>query len=119
MPHRILWHSVPILPFASTRLTCAFYKTLGFELTHREANYLMFRKDQVEVHCARKGKFFVGDVPGSCYFRSPDVDRLFESLDVEPESIISPPEDRSWHMREFHLRDPFGNVLRFGQPTTE
>jgi catechol 2,3-dioxygenase-like lactoylglutathione lyase family enzyme len=118
MPHRSLWHSIPILPFSSTKATCAFYQRLGFETVHREANYLMFRKDEVEVHCARKGHFFVNE-PASCYLRTPDVDRLYAGLNLDPHSVLSPPADRSWHMREFHLRDPFGNVLRFGQPTTD
>jgi catechol 2,3-dioxygenase-like lactoylglutathione lyase family enzyme len=118
MPHRTIWHSVPILPFDSSKDSLAFYARLGFELSHQSAHYLMLRKDGVELHLARKGHHFVGDAT-SCYFHSPDVDRLFGGLDVDPDWIISSPKDTPWRMREFHLRDPFGNILRFGQPSTE
>lgn len=118
MPHRTIWHSVPVLPFDSRKDTLAFYKQLAFEPTYLGPHYLMLRNEAVELHLARKGHHFVGDAT-TCYFRSPDVDRLFAGLVIDPAWIISPPEDRAWRMREFHLRDPFGNVLRFGQPSTE
>ncbi len=118
MPHRIIWNSVPILPFARAKASVAFYEMLGFELVHREKAYLMFRKDQVELHLAREGQYDIGS-RSTCYFRCPDVDRYFNNLKLAPELVLSAPQDRSWGMREFHLRDPFGNVLRFGQPATE
>ena len=118
MPHRIIWSSVPILPFARTKASIDFYEKIGLELVHREKAYLMFRKDEVELHLAREGHYDIGS-RSTCYFRCPDVDRYFAQLDVAAEVVISPPQDRPWRMREFHLRDPFGNVLRFGQPATE
>lgn len=118
MPHRTIWHAIPILPYASTRLSKAFYERIGFVIMHRDPNYVMLRQDDGELHLARAGHFWTG-TPGSCYFRCPDVDHYFARLQLRSEEIVSAPEDRSWRMREFHLRDPFGNVLRFGQPNTE
>lgn len=118
MPHRSIWHSVPILPFEDVAVSRAFYEQLGFESTYEEADYVMLRKDTVELHLSRSGCYGVQG-PASCYFRTPDVDRLYALLSLDATCIESPPEDRPWRMREFHLRDPFGNILRFGQPVTE
>jgi hypothetical protein len=102
----------------SQKESLAFYARLGFELTFHGHDYLMLRKDAVELHLARERHHFVGGAT-TCYFRSPDVDRLFAGLAMDEDCVISPPQDRAWRMREFHLRDPFGNVLRFGQPSTD
>ena len=43
-----------------------------------------------------------------------DVDRLHEEL-VQRKAIIKmPPTDMPWGLREMHVADPDGNVLRFG-----
>jgi uncharacterized glyoxalase superfamily protein PhnB len=118
MPHRPIWHSIPVLPFDKRDPTLEFYGRLGFDIGHEDSIYLMLRKDQVEVHLALLGHHFVRG-PTTCYFRTPDVDLLFERLEMPEEAIIAMPQDMPWRMREFHLRDPFGNVLRFGQPSTE
>lgn len=43
-----------------------------------------------------------------------DVDRLHSELKDRGALIKMPPTDMPWHMREMHVADPDGNVIRFG-----
>ena len=45
---------------------------------------------------------------------TPDVDRLHDDFRRRKAIIRMPPTDRPWHLREMHVSDPDGNVLRFG-----
>jgi catechol 2,3-dioxygenase-like lactoylglutathione lyase family enzyme len=44
-----------------------------------------------------------------------DVDELFENIRAKGGSIISPPEDKAWGLREMLVQDPDGHIIRFGQ----
>jgi catechol 2,3-dioxygenase-like lactoylglutathione lyase family enzyme len=46
-----------------------------------------------------------------------DVDRLHEEFRRRKAIVRMPPTDMPWHMREMHVADPDGNVLRFGTST--
>jgi catechol 2,3-dioxygenase-like lactoylglutathione lyase family enzyme len=118
MPHRLIWSILPVLPYENAELTLAFYGRIGFEVAHMSADYIVFQRDGLELHLARPGDLAP---PGaaSCYLRTPNVDLLHaqfrESLDGEIAAVV----DMPWQMRELRLRDPFGNLLRFGQPSSE
>ncbi|HYU15112.1 MAG TPA: glyoxalase superfamily protein [Candidatus Acidoferrum sp.] len=43
-----------------------------------------------------------------------DVDRLYEEFRRRKAIIKMPPTDRPWGLREMHVADPDGNILRFG-----
>jgi uncharacterized glyoxalase superfamily protein PhnB len=70
---------------------------------------------------------FSGDsaVGAAVYFYVEDVDALFRRLQAaglntpgRPDSPVEDgPVDQTWGMREFYVRDPDGNVLRFGSPS--
>jgi catechol 2,3-dioxygenase-like lactoylglutathione lyase family enzyme len=45
---------------------------------------------------------------------TPDVDRLFKELEGRKALIRMPPRDMPWRLRELHVSDPDGNVIRFG-----
>jgi catechol 2,3-dioxygenase-like lactoylglutathione lyase family enzyme len=45
---------------------------------------------------------------------TPNVDKLFEELRGKPRALIrTPPTDMPWRLREMHVSDPDGNVIRF------
>jgi catechol 2,3-dioxygenase-like lactoylglutathione lyase family enzyme len=48
---------------------------------------------------------------------TPDVDRLHEELRRKEAIIKMPPTDMPWGVREMHVEDPDGNVMRFGGPS--
>ena len=50
------------------------------------------------------------------FFVGPGLDRLHGELRAAGVEIVSPPENKSWGMREFTARDLNGCLLRFGMP---
>jgi len=55
--------------------------------------------------------------PGSwLWVFTPDVDKLYDELKQRGAIIKEPPQDRPWGVREMHVADPDGNVLRLASP---
>ena len=79
----------------------------------------------LEGHALHLSTFAGDGVTGSAtYCYVDDVDALYARIVragfKTPGRVDSPVEDRpvdqSWGMREFYVRDPDGNTLRFGSP---
>lgn len=120
---------VPILRVSDAARAEAFYADrLGFAVDFRYAAgpggpvYLGLSLDGQPLHLST----FSGDsAPGAAvYVYVDDVDALVRrvraaglSTPGRPESPVEDgPVDQAWGMREFYVRDPDGNVLRFGSP---
>ena len=43
-----------------------------------------------------------------------NLDEYYEQIKAKGAIILSPPEDKSWFMREMLVGDPDGHVIRFG-----
>lgn len=112
-----------ILPSCDLDQTAEFYTKLGFTETGRWTGhgYLIMVMDQIEVHFAHDPNHRPSESDHAIYIRTDDVDSL--SAHVHSKGIPSdgsiprflPAEDKSWGMRELHLLDPDGNLLRVGQ----
>ena len=46
-----------------------------------------------------------------------DIDAYHEAIRGRGADIVMEPRDEPWHMREMHVRDPDGHVIRFGTGT--
>ena len=120
---------VPILRVSDAARSEAFYEgTLGFTVDFRYAAgpdgpvYLGVSLDGQQVHLST----FSGDsvFGAAVYFYVEDVDALFRRFQAaglttpgRPQSPVEDgPTDQTWGMREFYVRDPDHNVLRFGSP---
>lgn len=57
-----------------------------------------------------------GHPGGWIWVMTPDVDHLYKELVKRGAKIQSPPENKPWRVREMHVADPDGNVLRIGSP---
>ncbi|CAN5883078.1 VOC family protein [soil metagenome] len=104
----------PVLPAYNIADTNLFYRNKLKFLTHNYGNYLIVRKDEVEIHFFEWtgiGKF----VPASCYIIDNNVEDLFSkfsSMDLmNPKGNM---KKNSLGKNEFQLVDNNGNVLRFG-----
>ena len=110
----------PKLPMRSKAITQAYYvEQLGFQLvgTQDYPEYLMVKKDAIELHFF----LFPGLDPlqnyGQIYLRTEAIDSLYQYF-LERKVAIHPNgplETKPWGMREFSLLDPDHNLLTFGQ----
>ena len=50
------------------------------------------------------------------HFQTDDLDGAFEKARASGAEIVQEPTDQPWGTRDFALRDPSGNLLRFDQP---
>ena len=103
-------------------VTKAYYlDQLGFQRVGSQdyPDYLMVKKDAVELHF-----FLFPDLDplqnyGQIYLRTEEIDRLYQYF-LERKVAIhpnAPLETKPWGMLEFSLVDPDHNLLTFGQST--
>lgn len=120
---------VPILHVADAAAAEAFYcGRLGFTLDFRHApapGGPAYLGVSLEGHMLHLSTFSGDGVAGAAvYFYVDDVDALFRRVSAaglkppgHPSSPVEDgPVDQTWGMREFYVRDPDGNTLRFGHP---
>ncbi|MBI2730270.1 MAG: VOC family protein [Sphingobacteriales bacterium] len=110
----------PMLPMRNKQITHDFYvHQLGFTAINPEnyPQYLMIRKDKIEIH------FFLFETlnplehDGMCYIRTDNVEEWYQlavdkKLDI-PE--LGHLQIKPWNQKEFSFRDPDNNLLAFGE----
>lgn len=119
----------PVLMARDVDDSIGFYARLGFIPAFRDdpaaPRYAVIRKGDVELHLqwADPSQWaHAGDRP-ACRFLVSDIDMLHAEF-LAPGALMSAnnegpwavPADTPWGTREFHVRDPGGNVLQFYQP---
>ena len=91
-----------------------FYtKKLGFRSSFtfgEPPNFAAVNLGKITVHLMTYGNFG----KGSAYFTVEDVDELYKFHVDNGVEIIEPIENREYDMRDYLVRDPFGNYLAFG-----
>ena len=108
-------HAHPILPCLNWEETTAFYDKLGFALgTFYPDQYLILHRDGVQLHFWKSNDRKLAEASG-CYLRCVDADTLHAEFSARGIKC-SAPEDRLWGVREFHVIDSNGNLLRIGGP---
>jgi len=115
--------AIPILVSRDIAKSVDFYQKLGFKShypSNPNADYAILYRGALEIHLS----FFPDIVPAesylACYLRVAQVDELFQefqTLDLPRTGIprLGGLEDKPWGMREFHIVDPDGNLLKIGQ----
>jgi hypothetical protein len=106
---------IPVLASLNIAESCKFYlQHLGFcEVVYQDDAYLIVRRDAMEVHFWLAGDA-IHPQHTSCYVRGGQVAALYEEYVAGGVPGLSAFEDKPWGMREFHLKDLHGNLLRFG-----
>ena len=109
--------AIPLLASLDFDETLAFYNRLGFRT---EAvfppDYAIVCRGAMELHFWACDERHIAENT-SCYLRVSNVDALYEELsklDLAP-GRMDRIADMPWGMREFHIWDPHGNLLRVGQ----
>ena len=132
IPDMVVKQIVPIIKVSDIKAALEFYCTvLGFVTDFKYLasptgpTYAGLSLDGNQVHLST----FAGDgVLGTAtYCYVDDVDALFEKFRQSglktpgnPDSPVEEgPVNQAWAMREFYVRDPDGNTLRFGSPISQ
>lgn len=109
----------PKLPMRDKTITGNFYINLGFEELGDSdfPEYLMMKKDNIEIHFFRFETLNPDENYGQVYIRTNNINELYNSLianniEIHPNSNL---QIKPWGQLEFSLLDPDKNLLTFGQ----
>ena len=106
--------TVPVLASLHLAETRQFYvERLGFTALLEMGNYLILQRDGCELHFWHCTERHIAENT-SCYVRG-DTAALHADF-AQRGLLVEPPQLRDWGMREFHVIDPHGNLLKFGEP---
>jgi uncharacterized glyoxalase superfamily protein PhnB len=95
----------------------AFYRQLGFQTTYQDEAFAIVERDGVDLHLnyfsdAPKGKYSV------CWIAVTNIDTLYQQY-LPTNAVQSPLEAKPWGLKEFFVRDPFGNLILFAERIPE
>lgn len=100
-------------------VTKDFYFNLGFERcgTNDYDDYLMLKKDEIEVHFFLFENLNPAENYGMIYLRTDDIDGLYSqflanNIAIHPNGKL---HLKPWGIREFSILDPDSNLLTFGE----
>jgi catechol 2,3-dioxygenase-like lactoylglutathione lyase family enzyme len=93
-----------------------FYVALGFTVQRRTAGFAVMTWDEVFVFLAEDPAAPTAPRWVNLRITVPNVDRIWAQVQRLRLPIVSPVGDRSYGLRDFTVRDPFGFEVRFAQP---
>ncbi|KXK40192.1 MAG: bleomycin resistance protein [Bacteroidetes bacterium OLB9] len=108
----------PKLPMRDKNATKDFYLTkLGFIELGDYGDYLLIKKDGIEIHFFEFKDLDPKENYGQVYIRTNDIDNLYQSfldnkIDIHPNGKL---QTKPWGQKEFSVLDPDSNLLTFGQ----
>lgn len=114
----MLLQACPKLPTSNVAVTKNYYvEQLGFALIGDYENYLLLKKDALEIHFFEFPGLQVSTNYGQVYIRVKDIRALYDSflakkINIHPNGKL---EQKPWGQMEFSLLDPHNNLLTFGE----
>ena len=115
-----LINAIPVLPSSGLKASLEFYRTkLGFE-GEIYGNYLILRRDQVQLHFALSDDDHDPAKAPMCRVGVKAIDQLHAELS-RADIILKGGEltTEPWGMRQFAVGDPDGNCIVFQEPIGE
>lgn len=112
-------HAATIFHVANIEESIAFYvNKIGFKVTFTwdtPISYAVLKRGEVALHLAtqERSNNIKNSAPGLYVFVH-DVDKVyheFKDRDIKFHLDIA---DRDYHMRDFDIKDPDGNIIAFG-----
>lgn len=111
----------PKLPMRDKSATKAFYiDQLGFSEIGDYGDYLLLKKDTIEVHFFEFRDLNPKENYGQVYIRTNEIEKLYQffldkNVSIHPNA---PLQSKPWGQKEFALLDPDHNLLTFGESIT-
>lgn len=111
--------AVPNLPSRDLGATAAFYAGFGFRELHRDDNWLVLRRGDLQLEFFRKDDLEPGGHDFACCLRVADLPSLYDAVRAAgvPETqhgrpSVRPIVTQTWGQQMSTLLDPDGNLLR-------
>lgn len=104
----------PIMPSTDIARTAAFYRALGFVMDDPDGDFLMMRRDGIELFFGVNREHDPKTMAACIYVRVSDSDalhRLWQGLDG-----VKEPKDQDYGQRDLPVIDPDNNMVLFGSP---
>lgn len=106
--------TIPVLASLDIDASIAFYADyLGFAAAARHDDYAIVRRDGCEIHFWLCSERNIAENT-SCYVRVANAQELYEEFSRKGVRM-KPPVLQPWGMKECHVIDPHGNLLKFGE----
>jgi hypothetical protein len=104
----------PIMPSTDIARTAAFYARLGFAMGDPDGDFLMMRRDDIELFFGLNPEHDPKRTAACIYVRVSDSD----ALNALWHGIqgVKQPVDQDYGQRDLPVIDPDGNMLLFGSP---
>jgi len=108
---------VPMLQTKNMNRTVDWYQTvLGFQRTSPESDgWCCLSRDGVSIMFMNNAHLGEPHATATQYFTVDDVDALWDGIKAHCQAEWGP-EDFSYGLREFAIKDPNGYLLSFGSP---
>lgn len=108
----------PKLPMRNKQVTIDYYvKLLGFNSIGDYDEYLIVKKEEIEIHFFAFKELNIQENYGQVYIRATNISDLY--LDLQKRNVPIHPngslETKPWGQMEFSLLDPDNNLLTFGE----
>lgn len=94
----------------------AFYGQLGFATTYQDEHFAIVERDEVDLHLN-----YYSDAPKGhavCWIAVTNSEVLYQQY-LPTNAVQSPLEAKPWGLKEFFVRDPFGNLIPFAERIPE
>jgi hypothetical protein len=111
---------IPKLPMRDKSHTKEFYlDQLSFELLADYGDYILIKKEGIEIHLFEFTSLDPTENYGQVYIRVVEIDKLYKmfldnAVPIHPNGKL---ETKPWGQKEFSLLDPDNNLLTFGEAT--
>lgn len=108
----------PKLPMRNKNATQSYYESLGFvQFGGDFEEYLMLRKDEIEIHFFLFKELNPLENYGQIYIRTNNIEEVYQNFLAQKVKIHpnAPLQTKPWGQKEFSLLDPDHNLLTFGQ----
>lgn len=106
----------PVFRVTDVHRSAAWFDRAGFEVSFHDDTYAFAHRDNdLTIHLAR---VVDDEIPGhgAVYLHCQDADRVADEWRREGIAVDGP-RDEDYGKREGFIRDPDGNLIRFGSPT--
>jgi hypothetical protein len=114
-----IYSIIPKLPSKDLNATRTFYEeNLGFQKVGGDyPDYLMMRRDLIEIHFFLHVELNELENYGMCYVRVEDIEGLYEEMKRKEANFpkLWKLERKPWNQNEFSLIDKDHNLITFGE----